>query len=179
MESTIGTKPIIWATIGTELVHVVFDLRYMVLLSFALILADLWWGYRCSKVRLEEAKEAGNATLQDKYRWHKSRAVRRTANKVVDYLTYLIVGSFLGLGITEPMGICSHVWTAAIGLGLGCGCEIASIIGHVAYVKAGVEISVLDGWRALWRFIGRLFKSKSQEIGDAIESLGESELPMS
>ncbi|MBQ9532408.1 MAG: hypothetical protein IJR71_00375 [Prevotella sp.] len=172
MNTTVGTKGIIWGSIGAELQMVVYDLRYMVICSIALILTDLWWGYSESKLRKREAEEIGNATLVEKFKWHKSRAGRRTANKIVDYLTYLVVGALVGLAITEPMDICNHIWSAAIGLGIGCACEIASIIGHIAYVKLGVEISLIDGWRAFVRFFGKLIKVKSQEIGDAVEDLG-------
>ncbi len=173
MDNTVGTKPVLWGTIGSELIAVVYDLRYMIMLAIVLILSDLWWGHSESMKRYGEAKKIGNATLMEKFRWHKSKAVRRSTNKVVDYMTYLVLGALFGLGITEPMGICSHVWTAAIGLGIGGGCEIASIIGHVAYVKMGVEIKVVDAWRGTMRFLGRMFKAKSQEIGDAVESLGD------
>lgn len=168
----IGSKTIIWTTFGMELLQVVYDLRYMVIASVVLILADMWWGYSASRKRLEDANRRRSATLQDKYKWHKSRAVRRTFNKFVDYLTYLIVGAVLGLAITEPMEICSHVWTAALGLGIGGGCEIASIVGHVVYVKLGVEVSALDAWRAMMRFLGRIIRQRSNEIGSAVEELG-------
>lgn len=173
MDNSVGTKAVLWGSIGSDLVGVVFDLRYMVIFSIVLILADLWWGYSEAHLRKAEAEDIGDVALIDKYKWHKSRALRRTANKLVDYLTYLFVGAFLGLAITEPMGICNHIWTAAIGLGLGCSCEIASVIGHVAYVKLGVEVSLLDGWRAFLRFLGRLFRIKSNEIGEAIEEIGK------
>ena len=172
MDTTVGTKAVMWGSIGSELIAVVYDLRYMVICSIALILADLWWGYSESQMRKEMAKDMGNATLEEKFKWHKSRALRRTANKTVDYLTYLVVGALIGLAITEPMDICSHVWSAAIGLGIGCACEVASIIGHVAFVKLGVEISMIDGWKAFIRFFGKLIKVKSQEIGEAVEDLG-------
>ena len=172
MDTTVGTKGVMWGSIGAELIGVVYDLRYMVICSVALILADLWWGYSESQMRKEMAKEKGDDALVEKYKWHKSRAGRRTANKVVDYLTYLVVGALIGLAITEPMEICSHIWTAAIGLGIGCGCEIASIIGHIAFVKLGVEISLVDGWKAFVRFLGKLIRVKSNEIGEAVEDLG-------
>lgn len=172
VENSVGGKVIVWGTMGAELTTVVYDLRYMVLCSAALIFADLWWGYSESKKRWYEAKENGNGTLMEKFKWHKSRAIRRTMNKTVDYLTYLIVGAFIGLAITEPMDICTHTEAAAVGLGIGCGCEIASIIGHIAYVKMGVEVSVVDAWKAFMRFLGRLIKSKSEEIGGAVEDLG-------
>lgn len=172
MDTTVGAKGVMWGSIGAELIGVVYDLRYMVICSVALILADLWWGYSESQMRKEMAKEKGDDTLVEKYKWHKSRAGRRTANKIVDYLTYLVVGAMIGLAITEPMDICSHVWTAAIGLGIGCGCEIASIVGHIAFVKLGVEISLIDGWKAFVRFLGKLIRVKSSEIGEAVEDLG-------
>lgn len=172
-QTTVGTKMILWGTIGGELLSVVYDLRYMVILAVVLILADMWWGHSESMKRYKEAKEGNNAVLIDKYKWHKSRAVRRTANKIVDYLTYLVVGAMFGMAITEPMEICTHVWTAAIGLGLGGACEVASIVGHMAYVKAGVEIKVVDVWRGIVRFFGRLIKAKSEEIGEAVEQLAE------
>lgn len=155
---------------------VVYDLRYMVMCAVALILADLWWGYSENRMRYEQAQAEGSEIDKEKYKWHKSRAGRRTANKVVDYVTFLCCGALIGMAITEPMDICSHVWTAAIGLGIGCACEIASIIGHIAYVKMHTEISMVDGWKAFVRFLGKLIKVKSNEIGEAVEDLGRDKL---
>ena len=173
METTIGTRAVLWGSIGEELIGAVYDLRYMVICSIALILADLWWGYSESQKRWWYAKSIKNETLMEKFKWHKSRALRKTTNKVVDYLTYLAVGCLIGFAITEPMEICSHVWTAAIGMGIGCACEIASIVGHVIYVKMDLEVSIADAWRATVRFLGRLIKVRSEAIGDAVEGLGE------
>lgn len=172
METTVGPKGVLWGTIGTELMVVVFDLRFMVACSFAMIFADFWWGCSESKMRYEKAKEEGDRVGMEKYKFRISRAIRRSANKVVDYLTYLVVGALFGLAITEPMEICSYIWAAAIGLGIGCACEIASIIGHIAYVKFGVEVKLVDVWRAIVRFLGKLIKVKSNEIGEAVEDLG-------
>lgn len=171
METTTGTKVVLWGSIGSELQAVVFDLRWMVILSGVLIVVDLWWGYLESRKRYDYACQIGNETLKDKYKWHKSRAVRRTMNKLIEYLSYLVTGALIGLAITGPMDICSHVWTAAILLGIGSGCDISSIIGHIAYVKFGVEISAADAWRIFVRFLGRLIKVKSQEIGEAVEEI--------
>ena len=105
----------------------------------------------------------------EKYRWKKSRAIRRTANKSVDYLTFLLVGAFMGLAVTEPMGGLSHIHTAAIGLGVGCLAEIASIVGHYCYIKFGVEIKVIDVWRWLIKFVANIFRSKGNAIGNALD----------
>lgn len=176
MDSSVGARPILWGSIGAELMAVVYDLRYMVMCAVALILADLWWGYSENRMRYEHALAEGSETAKEKYKWHKSRAGRRTANKVVDYVTFLCCGALIGMAITEPMDICSHVWTAAIGLGIGCACEIASIIGHIAYVKMHTEISMVDGWKAFVRFFGKLIKVKSNEIGEAVEDLGRDKM---
>lgn len=170
--TTVGIKGIYWGGMMAELVTVLFDLRYMFICSVILIAADLWWGYSECKMRRAEAQALGNKTLEEKFRWRFSRAARRTANKCVDYLTYLAIGAFVGLAITEPMGICSHVWSAAMGLGIGCASEIASIVGHVAYVKMHVEVGMVDAWKAVIRFFGRLIKQSSHGIGEAVEQIG-------
>lgn len=172
MDTSVGSKAIVWGSIGAEITSVVYDLRWMVFFSIGLIFIDMWWGHSESMKRLYEATKIGNATLQEKFRWHKSRAVRRTFNKLVDYVSYMILGALLGMGITEPMGICDHIWTAAFFLLAGGCCELASIIGHVAYVKFGIELKMVDAWKALVRFIGRLISVKSTEIGEAVEDLG-------
>ena len=168
MEQNLGSKGIIWSVLGGELLDVVFDLRYMIMFSFVLILADFWWGHSESMKRYHEALAANDNVGMEKYKWHKSRAIRRTANKVVDYVTYLLIGAFLGLAITEPLGWGNHIYAAIIGLGIGCLAEIASIVGHYCYVKLGIEIKIVDVWKWLVRFVANIFKMKSQ-LGTALE----------
>lgn len=169
MNSNLGNKGILWSVFGGEMVAVAFELRYMIILAAILILADLWWGHSDTMKRYREAEAVGDKVLMEKYRWKKSRAIRRTANKSVDYITFLLIGAFMGLAITEPMGGCGHVITAAIGLGIGCLAEVASIVGHYCYVKFGVEIKVIDVWRWLLRFVANIFRSKGNAIGNALE----------
>ncbi len=168
MDSNIGKNGFTLAVFGGEMVAVAFELRYMIILSAVLIFADLWWGHSDTMKRYHEAEAKGDVAGMEKYKWHKSRALRRSANKAVDYITYLVVGAFVGLGITEPMNGFSHVYTAAIGLGVGCLAELASIIGHYCYVKWGIEIKVVDVWKWLLRFVVNIFKAKSQ-LGSALE----------
>ena len=168
MDSSLGNRGILWTVLGGELLDVVFDLRYMMLLSLVLILADFWWGHSESMKRYHEAVLANDKVGIEKYKWKKSRAIRRTANKIVDYITYLLIGAFLGLAITEPLGWGNHVYAAIAGLGVGCLAEIASVVGHYCYVKFGIEIKVIDVWKLLVRFIVNIFKAKNQ-IGSALE----------
>ena len=168
MEQNLGNKGIMWATLGGEMVSMAYELRYMILFSFILIFADLWWGHSDSMKRYHEAKLANDNVLMEKYKWHKSRAIRRTASKFIDYLTYMLVGAFLGLAIIEPLGWGNHIYAAIVGLGVGCLAEIASIVGHYCYIKFGIEIKVVDVWKLLVRFIANIFKAKSQ-LGSALE----------
>lgn len=169
MDSNLGSRGIVWAGIGAELIAVCYELRYMVILSIVLIVADLWWGYCESMKRYHEACKKRDEVLMEKYKWHKSRAGRRSANKACDYLTYLLIGAFLGLGVTEPMDICGHVFSAAAALGLGCVCEIASIVGHVLYVKLDIEVKLSDAWKWGVKFFVNLLKIKNHDIGEAVE----------
>lgn len=168
MDTSLGKNGFTLAVFGGELISVAFELRYMIILSAMLILADLWWGHSDTMKRYCEAKEKGDTAGMERYKWHKSRALRRSANKCVDYVTYLVVGAFIGLGITEPMNGFSHVYTAAIGLGVGCLAEVASIVGHYCYVKLGIEIKVVDVFKWLWRLVLNIFRIKSN-IGSAVE----------
>lgn len=174
MDSNLGNKLLLWAgigsevSIGKELMNVAFELRYMIILSAVMIVTDLWWGHSDSMKRYAEAKVAGDMVGMEKYKWHKSRALRRTANKSCDYLTYLLIGTFLGLALTEPMNGFNHLYTAAIGLGIGCLAELASIVGHFCYVKLGIEVKIIDVFKWLWRLVLNIFRIKSS-IGEAIE----------
>lgn len=107
-----------------------------------------------------------NATTKEekaKYKFRFSTAGRRTLNKFVDYTTYLLVGCVAGFAITEPLGLCSHNVTAAIGLGFGCLFELSSIVGHIAAVK-GVKIRL-----NLKSLLVAIVKRKSEAMGEILD----------
>lgn len=133
--------------LGEELVVLIYDLRWAVLLCASLIIADLWLGCRSS---IYEGKKV-----------RKSRAVRRTANKFVDYLMYMLVAAMIGM-VVEQMGWWSHTNVALCGILLGCFCEIESILGHWAKLH-GYSFSI----RAV---ILRLVKTKSEDVAEIIEN---------
>lgn len=142
-------KAVMVGTMGTEALAALFDLRWMLVLIFVLIVADFWFGVSESLNRHEH------------FRF--SRAGRRTCNKAVDYITYLILGSVLGLAIFEPLGWANHVTTAAVGLGLGCIWEIDSIVGHVC------ELHGVTNRFSVKRLIISLIKKKDTDVGEAVE----------
>lgn len=145
-----GVKLPIWAIFGAEVSGAIFELRWMVAATVILTFIDFYWGSRESLLHGDH--------------WHFSRAGRRTFSKIVEYLTYLLLGCVIGFSITEPLGICSHVVTSAIGLGFGCLFDVNSIVGHVLAVK-GIEVKF-----NVWKFVFGLIQSKKAEVGEAINN---------
>ena len=129
-------------------------------MAVILIGTDFWWGVREQSMHRQRATRAVD---KERYRFHFSQAGRRTLNKCVDYLTYLLVGCVAGLAITEPMGIATHTTTAAIGLGFGMLFELSSIVGHIAVVK-GINIKL-----NLKKLIVAIIKHKSEEVAEILD----------
>ena len=148
------------ATFAGEAIQVVTDLRWLIILAGLLIAGDFWWAWRECKMRRDEAK---NEIEKEKYKWHNSRAVRRTLNKIVDYTSYLLIGVVFGIAMTEPWGICDHTTAAMTGMLIGCACEVSSILGHVAYVK-GVRVKI-----DIKRMAVAIIKHKSEELAEVLD----------
>lgn len=66
-------------------------LRWFFLLGFILILADLRFGISAAKIRKERVRT--------------SRAIRRTVNKIIDYLCWIFTAGALGSTFGVPFGI--------------------------------------------------------------------------
>lgn len=140
---------ILMAAFSSEALSAFYDLRWMLVFICILIVADFWFGVSDS--------------LNKRKKFRFSRAGRRTCNKLVDYLTYLLVGCALGLAILEPLGIANHTVTAAVGLGLGCMWEVDSIVGHVCSLH-GVQNKF-----SVKRFLISLLRKKYPEAGEAFD----------
>ncbi len=139
---------------GHEVLDLIYDLRWLVLLSIALIIADFWYGMSEARMKKEEV------------RW--SKAWRRTANKVVDYICLVMVAGILGVAIGDPLGV-GHVQVAAVVMLLCCIFELNSIYGHIC---------VLHGMKQrldLWKLLTGLVKAKSEAVGEAIEGAEKKE----
>lgn len=157
--ANIGTQGVTWAVLGSEALMVIFDLRWMILLIVALTVVDFWWG---SKEAFKRYEETGDIA----YKWRFSRAGRRTLNKIVDFLTYLLLGAAIGMAIFEPLDICSHTTSAAVALALGGIFDMSSIVGHICYVH---NIDTKGGiLKILWRIALSYVKKKNSDLGDAI-----------
>lgn len=160
-----------WGTMGLEALGAIQDLRWMIALCVLLIVADYRFGCAESRKRHKDSLESGNATLQKLTEFRTSRAIRRTLNKFMDYMTLLLVFCVLGLAVTEPYGICGHVITAGVAVIFACVIELCSIFGHVLYLR-GIELPKLT-WGNVGLFLGRLLagfaRTKSPDLGDALD----------
>ena len=144
-------------TIGlfdAELAGYVFDLRWLLGLLVVFMLADFWWGSRESKMKGEE--------------WRFSRAGRRTCNKFVDYVTYIVVGAFIAHAIGMRIGFLSNAQAgAAAGMVLGCLFELDSVVKHIFSIH-GIKFSFR-------KLLISLVKLKSPDWGDALDNAMEEE----
>lgn len=134
----------------SECYAIIFDLRWMILLAFVLILSDFWFGISVSRMQGIEIR--------------KSKAGRRTLNKVIDYLCYVLLGAVIGKAIGDPYGL--NPITVSITIMILCYCfEIDSIYNHICELH-GVK-KRYSIWVILWKFITFKFK----DVGEAFQDM--------
>lgn len=126
-----------------EYVDILIQLRWMLFLALVLILADLWFGCK--------------ASLKQKIPLRKSRAGRRTANKIVDYFVYILLGTSLGMAVAEPYGMDPKIFSISIIL-LCYTFEIDSICSHIC-VLHNVKSKI-----SIWSIIKSLLTKKAPNL---------------
>lgn len=135
-----------------ECTQIIYDLRWMILLAIILILSDLWFGISASRVQ--------DIVIR------KSRAGRRTLNKLVDYICYILLGAVIGKAIGEPYGVDPIV--VSITIMILCYCfEIDSIYGHIC------EIHGIKKRYSIWRILFKLLTLKFKDVGEAFKDMSE------
>lgn len=152
---------------GTEATAVLVDSRWVLILMVILIIADFRFGMRESKKHYEEAKEDGDKVRMDYYKWHPSRAWRRTFNKLADYIVIMLVCQVIGMAILMPVGV-SYIYGIWAGGVIACACEIFSIFGHFFFLR-GVKVekrNIIGFAKAL---AVALAKKKDEDAGEALE----------
>lgn len=164
--NSIGASAL-WFTFGNEALSAIRDCRWQIALCVIAILLDLWWAWSEHKYHVAHCK-TDEEREKEKKKWRKSRAVRRSGIKLVDYFSFLIIGMVLGLAFFEPYGFLSHELCAALGVLIGAACDLASSWGHFCVVK---EISCTkdNALKFIKRFFIALVKKKSEDIGEALE----------
>lgn len=140
--------------IGLEFMNLIYDFRWMILLALVLVIGDFWFGIR-------ESQYVGTPI-------RKSRACRRTINKFIDYILYILMGAFLGKALGSPFGFDPMI-VAAIVMILCYGFEIDSIYGHIC-VLHGVK-NRISIWRILILLITMRFKSLQSIFSNMAEQI--------
>ncbi len=163
-----GTRATATWLLYNELSAMVTDMRWGLVLLLLLVIADFRFGWRESQVRYAVAKQEKDNVGIEKYRWHTSRAIRRTTNKCIDYLIMMLVGGAIGMALLEPIGL-DHIWGCWGGACIVAVCEVFSIFGHFFFIRGvTVEKRTLKGFfKAL---VVALAKQKNEAVGEALES---------
>lgn len=152
----------------SELVGILTDARWMLVLILLCVIADFRFGWGESHKRYNEAVKAGDTVLADKYHWHTSRAWRRTMNKIMDYIVWVSVGMILGMVALKPFGIEYTYGGVAATIIIVCFCELPSAFGHFFYLH-GVHVEKRTLMGFLRAFAVAWAKRKDPDIGDALE----------
>lgn len=168
-----GTR-FLGGVLSIEFVSVLADMRWMLLLIVLCVIADFRYGWGESSKRYEEAKRNGDKILMMQYAWRTSRALRRTINKLIDYVVWAVVGMAVGMAILEPMGV-NHIFGGVVSTAIAVLCEAKSFFGHFFYLH-GVTYNDSTFMGFAKAFIVALVKRKSEDMGAALEdSLNEEE----
>ena len=93
----------------TSFIEIVEPVKWFLLAALCLIIADAKFGIEAAKKRGEHIR--------------RSRAIRRTVNKLIDYICWILVASSVGAAFGQPLGI---PILPAIVLFVIYGCEINS-----------------------------------------------------
>lgn len=134
-------------TFMQEIQIVLYDVRWLILLCLVLIIADLKFGIENSIAHGEVIRT--------------SRALRRTINKFIDYLCWLMFGVVFAEAFAVPLGIDYMTVTVCIML-LACFNEIDSIMQNY-HAARGIEgVSLI-------KFVVSLIKKKNKDVGEALE----------
>lgn len=140
-ETVSRTFKVSLSTLFVEVGDILFELRWWILAAFGLILADLWFGIRVSRKKGIEIR--------------RSSAGRRTFNKFIDYILYIVLGTTLAMSIGQPWEI-KPIYIASCILALCYSFEIDSIYSHVCFLHgAKKKVSI---FKVIWMIITLRFK---------------------
>lgn len=124
-----------------EIGNILFELRWFILAAFGLILADLWFGIQVSRKKGIEIR--------------RSSAGRRTFNKFIDYILYIVLGTTLAMSIAQPWHI-NPLYIASGILLLCYAFEIDSIYSHICFLHgAKKKVSI---FKVIWYILTLRFK---------------------
>lgn len=163
-----GTRTGVITLLSGELVSIIADTRWMMLAIFLCVIADFRFGWGESSKRFKMAKKKGDKIVMAQYKWRTSRALRRSVNKLIDYIMWVSIGVFIGMALLRPIGI-DYMMGGVVATSIAVGCEAKSIIGHFFWLH-GVRIEEKSIKGFFKAFVIAFAKRKNRDIGEAIEA---------
>lgn len=155
----------------SEITQMVVDSRWILIAIVLCCVFDFRLGCKESSMRKGEADRSGNRMLSELYRFHRSRAVRRTVNKFVDYILLMMVFEAIGAGFLPQVGV-NYIYGAWAGGLIACGCELSSACGHFLFIhgikveKKSVKGYVVAFLKAVAVALAR--QKAGEEMGEAV-----------
>ena len=122
----------------SEITQMVVDSRWILIAIVLCCILDFRLGCKESSIRKTEADKAKNSMLSELYRFHRSRAIRRSANKFVDYILLMLVSEAIGAAFLPILNV-NYVYGAWAGGLIACGCELSSAGGHFLFIH-GIKV---------------------------------------
>lgn len=162
-----GTRMFTFAMMGNELVTVIYDSRWFLATILLCVLADFRYGWGESSKRFNMAKKKGDKIVMSQYKWRTSRALRRSVNKLMDYIMWVSIGVFIGMALLKPIGI-DYMMGGVVATFVAVFCEAKSIIGHFFWLH-GVRIEEKSIKGFFKAFVIAFAKRKNKDIGEALE----------
>ena len=167
-----GTRAAGVTILGSEITQMVVDSRWILIAVVLCCLLDFRLGCKESGLHRAEAEKDGNQVMKEFYKFHRSRAVRRSANKFVDYVLLMLVFEAIGAAFLPYVGL-RYIYGAWAGGLVACGCELSSAGGHFLYIhgikveKRNIKGYVMAFAKALAVAFAR--QKGGDEIGEAVE----------
>ena len=160
----------------SEITQMIVDSRWILIAIVLCCALDFRLGTKESAKRKEAADKEGNKMLSDLYKFHRSRAVRRTMNKFVDYVLLMMVFEAIGAAFLPYIGV-SYIYGAWVGGLIACGCKLNSAGGHFLYIH-GVKVERKNAKGYILAFVKALAvafarQKGGEQVGEAVEDAFE------
>lgn len=162
-----GTRLFTFVAIGNELVAIIYDARWLLIAILICVLADFRYGWGESSKRYNRAKAKGDKIVMAQYKWRTSRALRRTVNKLMDYIMWVSMGVCVGMAVFKPIGV-DYMIGGVIATAIAIFCEAKSFCGHFFWLH-GVRVEEKSIKGFISAFVVAFAKKKNEDLGEAIE----------
>lgn len=161
------TRVILTTSFYSEFVGCLWEMKWMLLALGFCVAADFYYARGETKVRYKLAEGAGDVVMMEHFKWRTSRATRRSVNKSIDYVIWMLLGMLIGKGLLDPIGV-SHIWGMWAAAMTACACEIMSAGGHFFFLR-GVNIEKRNINGFIKAFVVAIAKKKDEDIGESLE----------